>query len=223
MKVGEAINAVASWKDAPVEQRVGAYNAMQRELGKLVADVTKGDPACAPQLLPAEEVRGNTWNPNSVAAPELVLLEESMRADGITMPVVVVKEGAGWTIVDGFHRHRVATERLGRGYLVASIIERPLGDRMASTVRHNRARGKHGVEPMASLVRELVALGWENARIATALGMSVEELLRLCQLTGIAKTMAAESYSREWGPVGENGHAATGAPKAKRRPKLRQA
>lgn len=179
------------------------YNTTQAALGALVRDLVAGDPAASPRLLPVEKVRANGYNPNAVAARELSLLEESMRADGVTMAVVVVAEDDGWTIVDGFHRRVVVAERLHRRYLPASVIERPMGDRMASTVRHNRARGKHSVELMAELVRGMLKLGWEDDQIAKALGMSVEELLRLRQIAGAAKALAAPTYSREWAPIQE--------------------
>ena len=129
------------------------------------------------------------------------LLEESMRADGVTMPVVVMPLQDTWELIDGFHRHIVGTQRLGRRYLPCSVIDRPLADRMASTVRHNRARGKHQVELMAALVREMMDLGWDDQRIARALGMSEEELLRLRQMVGAARLLAAREYSLSWGRI----------------------
>jgi ParB-like chromosome segregation protein Spo0J len=130
------------------------------------------------------------------------LLEQSIRADGITMPVVVVGDTERCTVVDGFHRRTVAAERLGRKWLPCSFISSSLADRMASTVRHNRARGKHQVELMAALVQSMMALGWDDDRISQALGMSVEELLRLRQMAGAARMMAASEYSRSWGLIG---------------------
>ena len=146
---------------------------------------------------------GNDYNPNKVAAVELDLLEESIRADGITMALVVMPdpERGQWVVVDGFHRREVGVGRLGRRYLPCVELTNPLAERMASTVRHNRARGKHQVELMASLVRGMVELGWDDARMGEALGMSPEELLRLRQMVGAARVMAAEEYSLSWGNI----------------------
>ena len=195
--LAEAIRALAALPEA---ERVAAYNEAQCALGALVADLAP-DPACAPQLVPADAVQANDYNPNRVASTELDLLEQSMRADGITMPVVVMPAAGRWLVIDGFHRHGVATQRLGRRWLVCSTIDRPLADRMASTVRHNRARGKHQVELMAALVKGMMDLGWDDERVAEALGMSVEELLRLRQMVGAARLLAAETYSRSWGSI----------------------
>lgn len=181
----------------PEQERVAIYNAVSERLGKLVADVAP-DPAVSPRLFPAESVIANDYNPNSVAAPELDLLESSMRADGITMAVVVIEIGEQRVIVDGFHRRTVAADRLGRRYIPCAVIESTGADRMASTVRHNRARGKHQVDLMASLVKEMMALGWEDEKIAENLGMTVEELLRLRQIAGAARMLASEEYTREW-------------------------
>lgn len=191
----ESIDALAT---LPETERVAAYNEIQRALGKLVADVTHGDPASQPQLIAASSVRANDYNPNRVASVEMDLLEQSMRADGITMNVVVMRDGDGAVVVDGFHRTTVGRERLGRRYLPCSVIDRPLADRMASTVRHNRARGKHQVDLMAGIVRNMMALGWSDERVAAALGMSVEESLRLRQMVGAARALAADHYEREW-------------------------
>lgn len=184
----------------PAGQRIRLYNEIQEALGELVSDIAP-DPACSPRLLPIESVEGNTYNPNTVASPELSLLEQSIRADGITMPVVVIPRGDDSAeVIDGFHRRRVASE-IGRKYLVCSVLDRPICDRMASTVRHNRARGKHQVELMGSLVREMMALGWDDARIAQSLGMSPEEMLRLRQVAGAAALLASSEYSLSWGKI----------------------
>jgi ParB-like chromosome segregation protein Spo0J len=196
----EIVEAITVHSADSETDRVALYNTLTRAAAALVADVS-GDPATAPQLIPVESVVGNTYNPNTVAGPEMDLLEQSMRADGITMCVVVMESGPAWTVIDGFHRHKVGVERLGRRYLPCSVIDRPLADRMASTVRHNRARGKHQVELMAALVKSMMELGWDDARIAESLGMSEEELLRLRQMVGAAKLLAGEEYSRSWGDI----------------------
>lgn len=195
---------LAAQQRASVPERVAVYNAVSTALGRLVEDIAP-DPALSPQLLHAAAVHGNAYNPNTVAAPEVDLLEQSMRADGITMPIVVLRQEQSAEVVDGFHRRCVAVERLGRAYLPCAVIDRPLAERMASTVRHNRARGKHQVELMAALVRQMLTLGWDDARIAASLGMTEEELLRLRQMAGAARMLAADEYTREWTTTKEEG------------------
>ena len=187
----DAIDAISA---LPLAARIEAYNAATRALARVVG-VT--DPACAPQLIAPSEIDANDYNPNRVAAPEMALLEDSIRADGVTMPVVVVRSGARWTVVDGFHRRSV-TAAMGYAYIPCSVIDRPTADRMASTVRHNRARGKHQIDLMASLVRGMMALGWVDGQIAQHLGMSEEELLRLRQIAGAAQMLAAQEHSQSW-------------------------
>jgi len=182
-------------------QRVGVYNTLVSALADLVADFAP-DPALRPQLVPIGEVEGNAYNPNRVASVEMDLLETSIRADGLTMAVVTMKAAADrWEVVDGFHRRIVMGDRLGRRWIPVVELRRPLVDRMASTVRHNRARGKHHVDLMADLVKGMMELGWDDARIAAALGMSEEELLRLRQMVGAAKMLAAREYSQSWGTI----------------------
>lgn len=180
--------------------RVHVYNEATKALARLVADVSE-DPALAPQLLPADAVEGNDYNPNRVASVELDLLELSIRADGITMAIVVMPCDGGWIVIDGFHRRAVATERLGRSYIPCVELDRERVDRMASTIRHNRARGKHHVDLMAELVRQMLELDWGDEEIADNLGMSEEEVLRLRQMVGAAKALAATEYSKSWGNI----------------------
>lgn len=198
----DVIEALIRAEALPEADRVDLYNEVQRALGRLVSDVSP-DPAVAPQLLPIGRVRSNDYNPNAVAHPEMDLLEQSIKVDGVTMAVVVVPDEARdeWIVVDGFHRRTVIGQRLGRRYLPASVIDRPIADRMASTVRHNRARGRHQVDLMAALVRGMIAHGWDDARVADALGMSAEEFLRLRQMVGAARLLAGTEYSRSWGTI----------------------
>lgn len=198
MRSADVVRMIEEMASLPEPDRVSSYNVIQRALGELVLDIAP-DPACSPQLVPVDQVGANEYNPNKVASPELDLLERSMRADGITMAVVVVAANDHWVVVDGFHRRLVASERLGRRYIPCSVIDRPLADRMASTVRHNRARGKHQVELMSSLVKAMMDMGWNDEVIAGNLGMSVEELLRLRQMVGAARFLAGDNYSESYG------------------------
>lgn len=196
------MRAIRELASATEEERVEAYNRLSRELRAMVSEICD-DPVLSVQLLPADRVRANTYNPNRVAPPEMDLLELSIREDGVTMPVVTVRdpEAGEWEVVDGFHRRGVIVDRLDRRYVPSSVIDRPLADRMAATVRHNRARGKHQVDLMGALVRGLMAEGWGDERIAEHLGMSVEELLRLKQIVGAARMLAGAEYSRSWEPL----------------------
>ena len=155
--------------------------------------------------VPIEKVRPNTYNPNAVAPPEMRLLYESIRADGYTMPIVCyyAKSQDIYVIVDGFHRYRVMLEHPDiyereNGMLPVVVIDRPIDDRMASTIRHNRARGSHDVDLMSNIVAELTEMGKSNAWISKHLGMSADEILRLKQITGIAALFKDTPFSKSW-------------------------
>ncbi len=152
--------------------------------------------------VPLEQLRANAYNPNHVAPPELTLLELSIWEDGYTMPVVCyhLAEEDLYEIVDGFHRYRVmlTSDRVRereRGMLPVVVIDRPLPDRMASTIRHNRARGTHSVELMTRIVGELVEAGMGDAWIRQHLGMDADELLRLKQVSGVASLFAEVGFT----------------------------
>lgn len=161
--------------------------------------------------VPIDKVKTNTYNPNKVAPPEMRLLYESIREDGYTMPIVCYydKEEEIYVIVDGFHRYRVMLdhpdiyEREG-GMLPVSVIDKPIDQRMASTVRHNRARGTHNVELMSSIVKELHELGRSDAWISKHLGMDKDEILRLKQITGLAALFKDVKFGKAWHPVEED-------------------
>ena len=158
--------------------------------------------------VPVEKITPNSYNPNAVAPPEMKLLYESIKADGYTMPVVCyyAKDEDQYIIVDGFHRYRVMIEhqdiyeREG-GMLPVSVINKPLDHRMASTIRHNRARGMHNVDLMSNIVKELHEIGRSDAWIAKNLGMSKDEILRLKQITGLAALFRDTQFGRAWRPV----------------------
>jgi ParB-like chromosome segregation protein Spo0J len=196
------LKAIRACSGLPESVRVSAYNAATKALRAMVVDVCD-DPALAPQLVQSDDIEANDYNPNNVAFPEMDLLEQSIREDGVTMPLVTCRDRdrRKWVMVDGFHRHLVLRDRLGRKYLPCSEIDSAIVDRMASTVRHNRARGKHQVDLMAAMVRSMLQLGWDDEKIAHHLGMSVEELLRLKQVAGVAHLLAADEYSQSWGPI----------------------
>lgn len=155
--------------------------------------------------VPVEKIRANEYNPNKVARPEMELLYQSIKEDGYTMPIVCYyhAEDDMYEIVDGFHRytiilrHKDIFEREG-GCLPVSVIDKPISERMASTIRHNRARGTHNIDLMSNIVAELVEMGKSDAWIARHLGMDVDEILRLKQITGLAALFADKEFSRAW-------------------------
>lgn len=158
--------------------------------------------------VPIEKIKPNTYNPNTVAPPEMKLLYESIKADGYTMPIVCYysKSNDIYVIVDGFHRYRVMLEyhdiyEREKGMLPVSVIHKPLDQRMASTVRHNRARGNHAVDLMSNIVKELHELGRSDAWISRHLGMDRDEILRLKQITGLAALFKDVKFGSAWKPV----------------------
>lgn len=155
--------------------------------------------------VPVDKIRANEYNPNSVAPPEMKLLYDSIKQDGYTMPIVCYhdrKEDV-YEIVDGFHRYQIILNHKDiyereHGMLPVSVIDKPISERMASTIRHNRARGSHDVGMMCDIVSELRTTGRSDAWIAKHLGMDLEEILRLKQLTGLAELFKNEEFSRAW-------------------------
>ncbi len=166
----------------------------------------KNEPVDCIQWIPTSNVIANDYNPNSVAPPEMKLLERSIEADGYTQPIVSWLHDSTFEVVDGFHRHRVGKEspvinsRI-HGYLPLVTINsdrEDKGDRMAATIRHNRARGEHRVESMAEIVVELKRRFWSDEKIAKELGMEPDEVLRLTQVTGLAGLFADREFSEAW-------------------------
>jgi len=157
-------------------------------------------PCMNPVLIPIEKVVANDYNPNSVAKPEMNLLTISIEEDGLTMAIVVFYDDTQdkYIIVDGFHRYTIVKDYFKSDVIPATIIDKDIGQRIASTIRHNRARGVHKVMGMSDIVAILIKNGWDDIRIANELGMSPEELLRLKQTKGIAITLANKEYGRSW-------------------------
>jgi ParB-like chromosome segregation protein Spo0J len=157
--------------------------------------------------IPTEEVEANDYNPNSVAPPEMRLLEHSIGEDGYTQPVVTwIREDGVREVIDGFHRNAVARKSKEirarvRGYLPVTSVNRTRtnrGDRIAATIRHNRARGKHKVDDMSKIVQELTKRNWSEKKIGKELGMEPDEVLRLKQITGLAEMFADQEFSEAW-------------------------
>lgn len=150
--------------------------------------------------VPAEFVYANDYNPNKVAPPEMKLLEISIKTDGYTQPIVVWKTDSGYEVIDGFHRHLVG-KKLGFSHLPVVILNEEntsREERIAATIRHNRARGKHQVQAMSDIVVELSKRNWGDERIAKELGMDADEVLRLKQITGLAELFSDKDFSEAW-------------------------
>jgi len=146
-------------------------------------------------------VHANDYNPNSVARPEMDLLRRSIEADGFTQPIVVWQDGIdSFEVIDGFHRHIVGKE-MGLTHLPVAVVNREStsrNDRIASTIRHNRARGKHRIGSMSDIVVELARRNWNDEKIARELGMDADEVLRLKQVSGLAELFENEEFSEAW-------------------------
>jgi len=165
-----------------------------------VLEWTKKHPVSFVKWVPTEMVFGNDYNPNKVAPPEMKLLELSIKEDGYTQPIVVWEVESGYEVIDGFHRHMVG-KKLGFTHLPVVVINAnrtEKSDRIASTIRHNRARGKHQIQAMSDIVVELSRRNWNDEKIARELGMDSDEVLRLKQITGLAELFAEEEFSEAW-------------------------
>lgn len=167
--------------------------------------MNQASPVYSVIAVPIDKIRANSYNPNSVAPPEMKLLELSIWEDGFTMPVVCyyIDSEDIYEIVDGYHRYTTMKssqrifEREG-GMLPVVVIKKDISNRMASTIRHNRARGSHSIELMSSIVSELVQSGMSDAWIIKHIGMDRDELLRLKQITGLAALFADAGFSESW-------------------------
>lgn len=153
-----------------------------------------------------KDIVANDYNPNTLAPMEKKLLRHSLEKDGFTQPIVTAKVKDHYVVVDGFHRHLLGKKTASlhkklHGYLPVSLVNADsegLNDRIASTVRHNRARGKHRVEAMSDIVRDLARQGWDDQRISQELGMDADEVLRLKQISGLAEIFSEETFSEAW-------------------------
>lgn len=196
--------AIASLPDA---HRITALNDARAALHAV--SPMRGEPVDLVLWVSAETVEANGYNPNTVAPPEMRLLERSIVSDGYTMPVVTWQDGERRETVDGFHRGEVgrrshAVRARTGGYLPVTTVnlERvDLGDRMASTIRHNRARGRHGVGAMSAIVMDLTRRRWSDEKIAVELGMDPDEVLRMKQVTGLAEAFSDREFSEAWEAV----------------------
>nr|WP_279222073.1 ParB/RepB/Spo0J family partition protein [Clostridium rectalis] len=149
-------------------------------------------------------IQANEYNPNKVASPEMKLLHTSIKLDGYTQPIVAYKiDNNHYEVVDGYHRNRIGKEykdinKRIHGYLPCSIIDKPLDERIGSTIRHNRARGTHQIRSMSDIVIDLVKQKWEDEDICKKLGMELDEVIRLKQISGLKEAFQNHSFSKSW-------------------------
>lgn len=185
-----------------LDRKVSALNEIRTRLSEV--SPFKEEPCDCVLWVNQDDIQANEYNPNHVAAPEMKLLYESIKSDGYTMPIVTYDLGDGKReIVDGFHRNRVGREHADikkriHGYLPVSTIDKPEDERIGSTIRHNRARGTHGIRPMSDIVLELSKMGWSDSKICEKLGMDLDEVIRLKQITGLKDAFMGHEFSKSW-------------------------
>jgi len=187
------------------DQRIEAINAFRQAIHEL--SPFREQPVDCVLWIKQDAITANDYNPNNVAPPEKRLLCKSLELDGFTQPIVVTENVPHhYEIVDGFHRHEIGTHRAAlkrqlKGYLPVTCLRKERKDkidRMAATIRHNRARGRHQINAMSEIVRELVLLGWDETKIGTELGMDSDEVLRLKQINGLLELFADRRFSEAW-------------------------
>lgn len=185
------------------EDRVKTLNQVRRILHQV--SPFSNEPVDLVEWVPVDTVRGNDYNPNHVAPPEMKLLKLSIEEDGYTQPIVGMYEENRVQVVDGFHRSLIGRDKKIRsrlrGYVPVTFIkpeQETLSARMASTIRHNRARGVHGVDPMADIVASLIKQGLGDTEIAKELGMDADEVLRFRQRKPLPELFKGKDYSKAW-------------------------
>lgn len=195
---------LSALENMDIESRIDNINKIRRDLHEI--SPFKSEPVDCVLWVKSDSVHANDYNPNSVAPPEMELLHTSIAADGYTQPIVTFPNEGKHEVVDGFHRHRVGKEygdifeRI-HGYLpVVEINEsqEDKGDRMAATIRHNRARGKHQISAMSDIILDLRKRNWSDEKISKNLGMEPDEVLRLAQISGLAEMFKDREFSQAW-------------------------
>lgn len=197
---------VSELSNINLEEKVEAINSIKLALHEV--SPFKSEPVDCVLWVKNTTVHANDYNPNSVAPPEMELLRLSISADGYTQPIVSMLEENGETreVIDGFHRNRVGKECADiqsrvHGYLPVVTINddrKDINDRVASTIRHNRARGKHKIDAMSDIVIDLKKRNWSDEKIAKNLGMDADEVLRLCQIGGLSELFSDKEFSEAW-------------------------
>ena len=202
--VQEAQALAAKVERLPLPEQVEALNHIRLALHRVSPFAS--EPVDCVQWVAADSMEANDYNPNAVPPPEMKLLALSIGEDGYTQPVVGWRKGDKTEVVDGYHRTRIGKENTAvrrriHGYLPVAYIKpsrEGKNDRMAATIRHNRARGVHAVIPMVDIVVALRQLGWDDAKVAKELGMDADEVLRFKQTSGLADLFKEHPYSKAW-------------------------
>jgi ParB-like chromosome segregation protein Spo0J len=198
------LDLMPNYENLTIDEKIDLINEIKIALHEI--SPMRNEPVDCVLWVKNDIVQANDYNPNSVAPPEMELLKQSIMEDGYTQPIVSFKEDDKITVVDGFHRNRVGKEikevsdRIHNRLPVVNINQwkQNRGDRMASTIRHNRARGSHNIELMSTIVTELVEMGKGDAWICKHVGMSADELLRMKQITGLASLFTNKDFSKSW-------------------------
>lgn len=195
-------------REQPLEEQIESINELRKRLHEI--SPFKNEPVDCVLWIPAENVYANDYNPNVVASPEMELLHISIKEDGYTQPIVACDlKAAGesdaeyWEVVDGFHRNRIGKERSDIGkrihhYLPISPLIKTRNERIAATIRHNRARGTHQIRSMSEIVLELTIYGYGDEEICKQLGMELDEVIRLKQITGLKEAFQNHEFSKSW-------------------------
>lgn len=185
-------------------EQIEAINEIKLSLHEI--SPFKAEPVDCVLWVKSESVEANDYNPNKVAPPEMKLLEVSIKSDGYTQPIVTWRNENSLEVIDGFHRNRIGKESKAvkirtKGYLPVVTINQDRegkNDRVAATIRHNRARGKHQVQAMSEIVVDLKRRNWSDDRISKELGMDADEVLRLSQISGLAEMFKDREFSEAW-------------------------
>lgn len=184
-----------------IDEKVKMLNLIRAN----IADISPfEEPVDCVRWIPADKVKANEYNPNRVASAEMKLLHTSIKLDGYTQPIVAYKLDNGeYEVVDGFHRNRVGKEykdinKRIHGYLPIVVLNKPLDERIGSTIRHNRARGTHQIRSMSEIVIDLSKAGWTDEEICKKIGMELDEVIKLKQITGLKEAFQNHEFSKSW-------------------------
>ena len=184
-----------------LDEKVSTMNTIRANL----SDISPfEEPVDCVRWIPMDKVKANEYNPNRVASTEMKLLHTSIKLDGYTQPIVAYKLDNGeYEVVDGFHRNRVGKEykdinKRIHGYLPLVILDKPLDERIGSTIRHNRARGTHQIRSRSEIVIDLSKAGWTDEEICKKIGMELDEVIKLKQITGLKEAFQNHEFSKSW-------------------------
>ncbi len=184
-----------------IDEKVKMLNLIRTN----IADISPfEEPVDCVRWIPMDKVKANEYNPNRVASTEMKLLHTSIKLDGYTQPIVAYKLDNGeYEVVDGFHRNRVGKEykdinKRIHGYLPIVVLDKPLDERIGSTIRHNRARGTHQIRSMSEIVIDLAKAGWTDEEICKKIGMELDEVIKLKQITGLKEAFQNHEFSKSW-------------------------